>query len=302
MTQATGTASNTTDLTAARAVAATADTAGTADGTQGADDDRAVLVEQRAAGLWLRLNRPRALNGITPATVTGLHAGLDRAERDDSVRAVVLAAVGRVFCAGADLTLVHQMASAPQAQAAALQQSFLQDVGDVLNRLEAFGKPVVAAVHGLAVAGGLELVLCCDLVIAAASARFGDAHANYGLLPGGGASVRLPRRVGPSRAKHLMFTGLDLPAADFLGTDLVTAVVPDADLTDSVDELVARMATKSPTGLARMKDLVDRGLQAPAEHGLRAELDAVAQHARTEDFAEGLRAFADKRQPRFTGR
>lgn len=302
MTQATGTASNTTDLTAAGAGADTADTADTADGTQGADDDSAVLVEQRAAGLWLRLNRPRALNGITPATVAGLHAGLDRAERDDSVRAVILAAVGQVFCAGADLTLVHQMASAPPAQAAALQQSFLQDVGDVLNRLEAFGKPVVAAVHGLAVAGGLELVLCCDLVIAAASARFGDAHANYGLLPGGGASVRLPRRVGPSRAKHLMFTGLDLPAADFLGTDLVTAVVPDADLTDSVDELVARMATKSPTGLARMKDLVDRGLQAPAEHGLRAELDAVAQHARTEDFAEGLRAFTDKRKPRFTGR
>ena len=264
--------------------------------------DGVVLFEQRGAGLWLRLNRPVSLNGISEATVDALHAGLDRAQSDDQIRVVVIAATGRVFCAGADLKLVHAMATSPSEQAADLQQAFLQQVGELLNRLQAFPKPVVAAVQGLAVAGGLELVLCCDLVIAGEAGRFGDAHSNYGLIPGGGATVRLPQRVGTSRAKHMMFTGLDFPARDFLDTDLVNDVVPDDELTAAVDALVARIATKSPTGLALMKRLAGQGLQAPASQGLHAELDAVAGHARTADFAEGLSAFADKRTPHFTGR
>ena len=112
---------------------------------------------------------------------------------------------------------------------------------------------VIAAVHGLAVAGGLELVLCCDLVVASRSASFGDAHANYGLLPAGGGSIRLPRRVGPARAKHLMFTGVTVPAEDLAGTDLITALVGDGQLISEVDSLVAAIAGKSPLGIAAMK-------------------------------------------------
>jgi enoyl-CoA hydratase/carnithine racemase len=141
--------------------------------------------------------------------VDGLHQGLDLAAKRD-VRVVVIAGEGRAFCAGADLTQVLDR-TADDAEPGA-ENEFLRQVGVVFDRLEAFSKPVIAAVHGLAVAGGLELVLCCDLVVATRSAAFGDAHANYGLLPAGGGSVRLPRRVGPGRAKQLMFTGVTLPA------------------------------------------------------------------------------------------
>ena len=104
--------------------------------------------------------------------------------------------------------------------------------------------PVVAAVNGLALAGGLELVLCCDLVIAEASAQLGDAHANYGLLPGGGASARLPRKIGPTAAKYWLFTGLVRPASELAGTGLLNAVVADGTLSQHVDELVALLATQ----------------------------------------------------------
>jgi len=259
----------------------------------------AVRVDHRRAALWATLDRPRSLNAITVDTVTGLHAALDRAECDPEVRAVVIAAAGRVFCAGADLTHLRQTRHDPASDVDDLP-GFLAAVGGLLNRIEAFGKPVIAAVQGLAVAGGLELVLACDIVIAARSAAFGDAHANYGLLPGGGASVRLPARVGPSTARKLMFTGATVPAADLAHTDLVNELVEDTDLVPAVDRLVGTIATKSPLGIARMKQLLRAGTTLPAEEALRRELDAVAEHAHSADFAEGLAAFTDKRPPMFT--
>jgi enoyl-CoA hydratase/carnithine racemase len=151
-------------------------------------------------------------------------------------------------------------------------------------------------------AGGIELVLCCDLVIAAESAKLGDAHANYGLIPGGGSSVRLPRKIGPNRAKYLMYTGEFLPAREFLAMGLVNEVVPDAELTSAVECVVEKLATKSPVGLARMKQLVDDGLNQPEETALRLELLAFDLHSTSEDMQEGLTAFEQKRTPQFKGR
>jgi len=257
----------------------------------------AVVVEPRGSALWLRLNRPDALNGISPEILAGLDAGLDRAEQDPEVRAVVLTATGRAFCAGADLAHVRRAVDHDGGH-----QQFLHDAGRVLCRVEAFGLPVIAAVQGLALAGGLELLLCADLVVAAESARIGDAHANFGLLPGGGGSIRLPRRVGPARAKYLLFTGDARPARDFLDTDLVTLVVPDEELVGAVDGLVEKIARKSATGLRRMKELVADGMEVPQSVGLRMELQHSAAHERSDDFREGLAAFFDKRAPRFTDR
>jgi enoyl-CoA hydratase len=260
-------------------------------------------VQRRAGALWLTLNRPTARNGIDAGLVAAIDAALDVAEGDTDVAAVVVTAAGRVFCAGADLKLIAGLAAMPPRQAAAELLEFLTAVGGVFDRIEAFGKPVIAAVDGLAVAGGLELALACDIVIATEAARFGDAHANYGLLPGGGGSARLPRRVGPATAKYLMLTGRDLPAGDLAHTDLVTVLVgADADLKSVVDACVADIAAKSPKGIQVMKQLVHAGLgQAPSAARL-AELDALARHALSEDFAEGLRAFSEKRRPVFTGR
>lgn len=260
-----------------------------------------VLIERRDAALWLRLNRPETLNGLTPTLLDALDAGLDTAAADDDVRAVVLAARGRVFCAGADLKYARSLLADPDT-AADRQAEFLRRVGRTLDRVEAFPKPVIAAVQGLTLAGGLELVLCADLVIAARSAGFGDAHANYGLLPGGGASVRLARRVGLSRAKLMMFTGLPQPAAELAHTDLVTALVEDDLLVAEVDRVTASIAAKSPLGLARMKQLVNDGVETPLSVGLRREIEVSALHVGSADFREGLDAFNAKRTPKFTGR
>jgi enoyl-CoA hydratase len=260
-----------------------------------------VLVERRGPALWLRLNKPERLNGLSPSVVDDLDAGLDAAEADDEVRAVVLAAQGRMFCAGADLKYIQSLFADPTV-AADRQRDFLRRLGHTFDRLEAFDKPVIAAVHGHALAGGLELVLCADLVIASRSAGFGDAHANYGLIPGGGGTVRLPRRVGQSLAKYLMFTGETLPAAELADTDLVTKLVADDQLEVEVDRLVASIAAKSPLGLTRMKQLADDALSTPIPVALRREIEVSVLHVHSHDFREGLGAFNAKRRPEFTGR
>ncbi|HLT26750.1 MAG TPA: enoyl-CoA hydratase/isomerase family protein [Zeimonas sp.] len=257
-----------------------------------------VLTAVRDGALWITLNRPDAMNALTPDVLSGINAALDDAQADAAVRAVVLTGSGRAFCAGADLKYVRAQSD----EGAGATDRFLRRVLDTMNRLEHFPMPVIAAVNGLALAGGLELVLCCDLVVAARSARLGDAHANYGLLPGGGASVRLPRKIGPTRAKYLLFTGEFVPAEELVAAGLVNLVVDDEQLAAATGSLASRIASKSPVGLRRMKQLVSDGLQQPVETALRLELLACEAHANSEDMKEGLAAFAAKRKPVFTGR
>jgi enoyl-CoA hydratase len=255
-----------------------------------------VIFEARGGAMWITLNRPDALNAITPAVVSGINAALDKAQQS-GVHAVVLTGTGRAFCAGADLKFVRSEAGDDES---ALGR-FLDIVLLVMNRIETFPMPVIAALNGLTLAGGLELTLCCDLVIAARSAKLGDAHANYGLLPGGGASVRLPRKIGPTRAKYLLYTGEFLPAEQLVAAGLVNEVVDDDMLIPAAEALVGKLVSKSPLGLRRMKALVDDGLEQPSATALRQELLASEVHARSHDLKEGLAAFEEKRKPRFTG-
>lgn len=255
-----------------------------------------VLVDIRAGSVWVTLNRPAALNAITPEMVAGITAALALAD-DPAIKAVVLMGTGRAFCAGADLKYV----SATQSDEAGGAR-FLDNILDMMARLETCPRPVIAAVNGLALAGGLELVLCCDLVIAARSAKLGDAHANFGILPGGGSSVRLPRKIGPTRAKYLLFTGDFIPADDLVACGLVNEVVDDAELTVAVERLVAKLGSKSSLVLRRMKALVADGLEQPKDVALRLELLACEVHARSHDLKEGLAAFEERRKPSFIGR
>lgn len=257
-----------------------------------------VRSETRGGAVWITLNRPDALNAITPDVVTEMTAALDAAESDPDIKAVVLRGTGRAFCAGADLKYVRAATDGNEAAVS----GFLTSVLGLMARIESFPRPVIAAVNGLALAGGLELVLCCDLVIAARSAKLGDAHANFGLLPGGGGSVRLPRKIGPTRAKYLLYTGEFVAAADLVACGLVNEVVDDADLSGACERLVAKLAIKSSLVLRRMKALVADGLEQPIDVALRGELLASEVHAFSHDMREGLAAFEEKRKPHFLNR
>lgn len=257
-----------------------------------------VLAEVRGSALWITLARPKAMNAITPGMVERINAALDSVEGNTEVKAVVVSGTGAAFCAGADLKVIKsQLGDDPTAV-----DAFLKSVLRMMARLESFPVPVIAAINGMALAGGLELVLCCDLVIAARSARLGDSHGNYGLLPGGGATVRLPRKIGVTRAKYLLFTGDTVPAADLIEAGLVNEVVDDGELVAATERLVAKLATKSALALRRTKVLVDDGLEQTAATALRLELLAGELHTHSHDMNEGVAAFIEKRPPRFKGR
>ena len=256
-----------------------------------------IQYERRGDAVWLWLNRPDALNALSPTVMAELLQALECAEAEPDLRALVLGGRGRAFCAGADLK--HFLGALESEEGV---RKFVTTALTVMNRLEAFPYPTIAAVNGIAVAGGIELVLACDLVIAAESAVLGDAHMNYGLLPGGGSSIRLPRKLGPTRAKYLLFTGESIPAAEALALGLVNKVVPAAELEASVEKLVARLAEKSPIALRRVKRLIDDGLEAPLDGALRLEMIAWEAHAHAEDLKEGLAAFSAKRKPVYKGR
>lgn len=258
-----------------------------------------IKFEQRGAVAWITLHRPQAMNALSPSLVDELGRAIVLAEGDPAIRALAITGSPPAFCAGADLKFLGGEVGA--SFGAALEE-FLQQIGTVFNALEDSSLPTIAAVNGLALAGGLELVLCCDLVVAAESAKIGDAHANYGLLPGGGGSIRLPRKIGPTRAKYLLFTGEFLPAADLVDCGLVNRVVPDAELETTVQRIAESIAAKSPLAIRRVKQLVDDAVDQPLHSALRQEVNAVIVHAQSQDIREGLAAFNDKRKPKFIGR
>jgi enoyl-CoA hydratase len=256
-----------------------------------------VIVEVRGQVAWIRLNRPEALNALSPSLVAALDEALAEVEAAEQVRVVVLTGTGRAFCAGADL---RELADGEPADAGRVL-AFVRRAGAVVERLAALPKPVIAAVNGVAVAGGLELVLACDLVLAADDARIGDGHANYGLLPGAGGAARLVRVVGPPAAKYLAFTGELLSSSRLERLGLVNEALPGAELHDRAAELAQRIAAKSPSGLRHFKRLIDDGAEQPLATALRMEHLALEAHARNGDMREGLTAFLDRRTPRFSG-
>jgi enoyl-CoA hydratase len=253
-------------------------------------DFRAITYATGGGIARITLDRPAQLNAISPELLEDLDRACALVEGDASVRAVTLTAAGRAFCAGADLRAVRELS--PDA---ARWSAFMGLWHRVFDRIEALPVPVIAGVHGLALAGGLELLL----VVADEAARLGDQHANFGLVAGGGGSQRLPRLIGARRAKELMLLGGWLGAAEALAWGLVNRVAPAGTVAAVVEEIAATLAAGSASANRTVKALVNRAFDAELGEGLALERRLVALHMRSADAAEGLRAFAEKRKPGF---
>ncbi|WP_322051527.1 enoyl-CoA hydratase/isomerase family protein [Paraburkholderia bannensis] len=259
--------------------------------------EEALLFETMGAVALLTLNRPTAMNAMNSALLAELDRRLTQIAADDDLRVLVVTGAGPAFCAGADLkeVLASQKAEAGEAD-------FLDRADATLARLRNFPKPVIAALNGITMAGGLEIAMCADIVIAAQSAAIGDAHANFGVYPGAGGAAILPRLIPQNVAMYLLLTGKTLSAAEMKAYGLVSEVHPDGELADASMRLASQIATKSPVVLRRMKQVARVSADKSRDDALLHEQVMLRRHLRSFDLQEGLQAFAEKRAPRFQGR
>jgi E-phenylitaconyl-CoA hydratase len=257
----------------------------------------AILYEKRGPLAWLTLNRPEKMNALDPETYRELGEAWDDFAADATARVLIVTGAGnRAFSAGADL----------KGYAAATYEDFWQAFWnptgprDVRHRQDMW-KPIIAAINGYCLAGGLELALACDIRIAAAHAVFGATEVTRGLLHGTGA-VLMPRVIGLGNALRYLLTGEHFDAMEALRIGLVSEVVPADDLLARAEELAQRIAANAPLAVRLTKELALRGLSAPLDQAIRLRDYASLLIRASEDSREGPRAFAERRSPTFTGR
>lgn len=245
----------------------------------------------------LMLDRPDQMNPLDWATVKELAAAFGQLEADATARVVLISGRGKAFSAGGDLKAYMELYRKP-----AEFRAFLDDFRRLNSAIESSSMVVIAAVNGFCVAGGLELMLACDLALAADHARIGDGHLNYGQLPGAGGSQRLPRAIGPARARDLIYSGRLVGGAEAERIGLVARSVPGAELMQAARELADELLQKSPLGLAQAKALLACSREMDFSAAIQIESELVHRYATTShDAMEGLAAFAEKRKPEFTG-
>jgi 2-(1,2-epoxy-1,2-dihydrophenyl)acetyl-CoA isomerase len=245
------------------------------------------------------LNRPEVLNSFNMAMAAELQDALRVAGEDDAIRAVLLTGAGRAFCAGQDLA---EAVPSDGSQAPEISEIVRKSYNPLVRAVRALEKPVVCAVNGVAAGAGANLALACDVVVAADTASFVQAFSKIGLIPDTGGTFFLPRLVGLARATALAFFGEKLPAADAHAMGLIYRVVEAARLLDEARAIARRLATLPTRGLGLTKRAFNQSLANDLDAQLEVEVELQAEAARTADFAEGVRAFLEKRQPSFAGR
>ncbi len=255
-----------------------------------------VLYEVRDQIAWITLNRPEAMNAISDTIRAEIPRAIVRAEADDNVRVMVFSGNGeRAFCAGADVkgfTAVESLVKHRQGRAHT----------HWILAFDHARKPMIAAIHGYCLGGGLEIAMACDIRIAAEGAKFGLPEVARGTLPGSGGTQRLARMVGLGRALDIALSAEHVAAEDALRMGLVSRLVPRAELTSAAEALAKRIASHAPLSVLLVKEAVRGSLDTDLPTGLRIEADLSTLIASTEDRVEAGKAFREKRKPEFKGR
>ena len=255
-----------------------------------------VSTERRAAVALVTIDNP-PMNALSAALLDELEAEIDALDADAGVRAIVLRGGGeRAFVAGADIK------EFPALRETASEGGSARGIQRLGHRMDAADTPFVAAIHGYCLGGGLELAMCCDVRVCADNATLGQPEIQLGLIPGGGGTQRLPRLVGQGRAMFLNLTGDFVDADTAYQWGLVERVVPAAELEGAAIAIADRIASRSPHAVAVLRELARTTRDLPLGEGLRREADGFVRCLRSEDGAEGVAAFIEKRPPVFSGR
>ena len=240
------------------------------------------------------------VNALSAPLLEELEAEIDRLDADDAVRAIVLVGAGeRAFVAGADIS---EFPSLREAAAEAQERGSARGIQKLGHRMDAARTPFVAAIHGFCLGGGLELALCCDVRVASDDAQLGQPEIKLGLIPGGGGTQRLPRLVGIGRAMLLNLTGDFVDAKTAYEWGLLERVVSREELRETALGIARTIASRSPVSVSILRELARTTRDLPLEEGLRREADGFRRCLESEDGAEGVAAFLEKREPAFKGR
>ncbi|HET7586260.1 MAG TPA: enoyl-CoA hydratase-related protein [Gemmatimonadaceae bacterium] len=258
-------------------------------------DAEVVRTEQHDAVAVITVDRPEKRNALNGAVRCALLGALEKVARETAVRAVVLTGAGdKAFVAGADIAEFEGRSPVDQWR--------VMNAPTIYAAIERLPKPVIAAVNGYCLGGGMELALACDVRIASTTARFGQPEVNLGIIPGGGGTQRLPRVVGLGTALRLILTGEMIDAAEALRVGLVEQVVEPAAVMETAMRMAATIAAKSPVAVAAAKEATRAALSLPLDDGLKLETALFQLCFSSEDKAEGVRAFLEKRSANFPGR
>lgn len=255
-----------------------------------------VLYQSNDGIAEIRLNRPQRLNAVTQQLYDDLNAALGRAEADGEVRVVLLTGEGRAFCVGADLK-EHKAG-----RTAYDRRQYLHGEQIVCKRLMQLSKPVVAAVNGFALGAGAEMAIASDFVLMAASAQIGLPEISIGTFLGGGVTYLLPRLVGLAKARELVFLGERINGEEAVRIGLANRALPDEGFLEAAREFAGRIASKAPLSMQLAKKQLNTAAESTLDAALTAELEGMMFVGTTEDWQEGIDAFAEKRSPIFKGR
>jgi enoyl-CoA hydratase/carnithine racemase len=256
-----------------------------------------VMTEDRGAVRHVVLNRPEKRNALNDELILGIRDALSAAAADGDVHGVVVRGAGSMFSSGMDFGGLAALAADP-----GRLREFRRPILDTWNLLEEMAKPTICQIHGACIGGAMELALACDLRVMAADALIGMPETRVGLIPDVGGSSRLPAVVGLGRAKELVMTGRMIDGTEAERIGLVNRVAPATDLDAATDTLVAELLACAPVAVGLAKRVLDAAAKPALAATLEQEVTVQALCARTEDFSEGTRAFAEKRQPEFSGR